>query len=415
MNELYDWPADGGPRGAANWVARLHPNDAERAQAEFSEGQSKGSYSSEFRIVRGNGDVRTIRTLGSVYTLPGEDPRIIGVNWDVTADVALTEQLKRAKELTEARNRDLEKAKVRIEHNALHDSLTSLPNRRYLDELLKANAVGGFDGTGSISLLHIDLDRFKQINDTLGHAAGDAMLVHAAQVLRDNAKPKDFVARIGGDEFVVVSSAEGGELALAALAEAIVQQMRQPVAYEGHECRFGVSVGIAIESGPDMDVKRLLIDADIALYRAKARGRNRYEFFTAALQAEVVNTKRVADEILNGLERREFLAYYQPQFDAHSYDLVGVEALARWQHPLGGIKIPDVFLRIAEELNVVATIDRLVLEQSLADLARWEAAGIIIPRASVNVSLRRLHDEDLIKGLQSLAIEPGRISFELVE
>ena len=159
----------------------------------------------------------------------------------------------------------------------------------------------------------------------------------------------------------------------------------------------------------------MLVNDDIALYRAKARGRNRFEFFSDALQAEVVKTKRVADEILNGLERNEFVAYYQPQFDAHSHDVVGVEALARWQHPTQGIKAPDSFLPIAEELNVVATIDRLILEQSLAALARWDAMGLNVPRASVNVSLRRLHDEDLINGLRLLDITPGRIAFELVE
>ena len=169
-------------------------------------------------------------------------------------------------------------------------------------------------------------------------------------------------------------------------------------------------------AAPHIDVKRLLINADIALYRAKARGRNRFEFFSDALQAEVVNTKRVADEILNGLERNEFIAYYQPQFDAHTLDVVGVEALARWQHPTEGIKAPDSFLPIAEELNVVATIDRLILEQSLAALdALGRAWGFSVPRASVNVSLRRLHDEDLINGLRQLDIAPGRISFELVE
>src|SRR5690606_29392936 len=126
----------------------------------------------------------------------------------------------------------------------------------------------------------------------------------------------------------------------------------------------------------NIDVKRLLINADIALYRAKARGRNRFEFFSEALQAEVVNTKRIADEILSGLERNEFIAWFQPQFDAHTLEVVGVEALARWRHPTEGIKAPDAFMRIAEELNVVATIDRLILGQSLAALRRWDAMGL---------------------------------------
>ncbi|MEO5807543.1 EAL domain-containing protein [Devosia sp.] len=413
MNELYGWPADGGARGIGNWESRLHPDDAKRARADFDEGLKTGAYSSDFRVRLAGGEVRWVRTIGSVYA-EGDDRRIVGVNWDVSKDVALHEDLVRAKSLTEAHNRELEAAKVRIEHNALHDSLTGLPNRRYLDEMLKANAQTGFACSGSIGLLHIDLDRFKQINDTLGHATGDAMLIHAAQVLVASAKPGDFVARIGGDEFVVMTGADGGDAQLGDLAEAIVRTMSEPVNYEGHECRFGVSIGIATESGAVLDVKRLLIDADIALYRAKARGRNRFEFFTEALQAEVVTTKRVADEILSGLERSEFVAYYQPQFDAHSHDLVGVEALARWRHP-DGLRTPDKFLHIAEDLNVVATIDRLMLEQTLTNLDLWEVAGVHVPRASVNVSLRRLHDEDLIKSLRTRNIQPGRMSFELVE
>jgi len=415
MNELYGLPVDNGDRNYTHWRDALHPDDLAPAEAEFDLALQTGSYRSEFRVVHEDGSSRNIRAIGAVYVGIDNAPKILGVNWDVTADVALNADLKRAKELTEARNHELELARVRIEHNALHDSLTELPNRRYLDEILKRHAATGYHGAGSIALLHIDLDRFKQINDTLGHAAGDAMLIHAARILQRSCGPEDFVARIGGDEFVVMSSADQGDSELAALADCIVHQMRQPTTYEGHECRFGVSIGIAVERGATLDVKRLLINADIALYRAKGRGRNRFEFFSAALQAEVVKTKRVADEILSGLERNEFVAYYQPQFDAHSHDLVGVEALARWLHPQLGLKSPDTFLAIAEELNVVATIDRLILEQSLADLDHWAETGVDVPRASVNVSLRRLHDEDLIKGLRQLDIKPGRISFELVE
>lgn len=415
MNELYGLPVDGGHRGYLHWRGALHPDDFAQAEADFATGLRTGRYRSTFRSLHPNGDIRHIRSIGAVYADAGSNAKILGVNWDVTADVTRNEELERARTLTEARNRELEAARVRIEHNALHDSLTGLPNRRFLDEMLKRHAASGYAETGSVALLHIDLDRFKQINDTLGHAAGDAMLIHASAVLRANCRDNDFVARVGGDEFVVLTTASDGDIYLGTLAERIVKQMHLPVSYEGHQCRFGVSIGIAAERGPAIDVKRLLINADIALYRAKARGRNRFEFFSEALQAEVVKTKRIADEILNGLERDEFIAYYQPQFDAHTLDLVGVEALARWRHPSEGIKAPDSFMPIAEELNVVATIDRLILEQSLAALDRWEAKGLKVPRASVNVSLKRLHDEDLINGLRQLDIAPGRISFELVE
>ena len=415
MNELYGLPSDGQLRTGAHWRAAVHPDDLQRAQEEFDRLVPTGRYEFTFRVVHPDGSIRHIKSVGVRFNEPNSNDKVIGVNWDVTADVNLNDDLRRAKLLTEEHNRELDAARVRIEYNALHDSLTGLPNRRYLDERLKSLEAAGFNDSGSIALLHIDLDRFKQINDTLGHAAGDAMLVHASKVLLANCSWDDFVARVGGDEFVVLTSAKEGDIYLGTLAEKIVTQMRKPVTYEGHECRFGVSIGIAAERGAPIDCKRLLINADIALYKAKGRGRNRFEFFSQALQAEVVNTKRVADEILGGLERNEFIAYYQPQFDARTLDLVGVEALARWNHPTLGIRAPDCFLPIAEELNVVATIDRLILEQALVHLDQWEAAGLHVPRASVNVSLRRLHDEDLIQGLRKLDIAPGRISFELVE
>lgn len=413
MNELYGLPNDGKPRSYQHWKTALYRADFAQAQTDFTHGIRSGHYDSVFRVSWPDGTVRTIKAIGAVYHEASSNPRIVGVNWDITEDVARNEDLRRTKLLTEARNRELEAAKSRIEHNALHDSLTGLPNRRYLDDILKRNAGQGYAGSGSIALLHVDLDRFKQINDTLGHAAGDAMLIHASAVLRANCRATDFVARIGGDEFVVVCPAGDGDLGL--MAERIVSQMRKPVDYEGHQCRFGVSIGIAAEHGPDIDVARLLVNADIALYRAKERGRNRVENFSDALQAEVVHAKRLADEILGGLERNEFVAFYQPQFDAHSYDVVGVEALVRWRHPVLGLRTPDSFLAVAEDLSVVATIDRIVLEQALRDLDRWEAMGLKVPRASVNVSHRRLHDDELIQSLQQHHIRPGRIAFELVE
>ncbi len=416
MNELYGLPTDGGKRSYHDWRKALHPEDADRASLDFRKAlDSRGRYYSEYRLLLPDGQERNIRAIGAIYEEPGAPPRIVGVNWDVSADVALNEDLRRAKSQADARNAELEVAKASIEYNALHDSLTGLPNRRYLDQMLKQRAAHCRREGGSISLLHIDLDRFKQINDTLGHAAGDAMLVHASQVLKDKVRDDDFVARIGGDEFVVVCNSKGRPRDLSTLADRIIATMRDPVAYQGHECRFGVSVGIATEAGAGIDANRLLINADIALYRAKSRGRNRHEFFSDALQAEIVTTKKVADDILSGLERNEFLAYYQPQFDARTLDLIGVEALVRWQHPSQGLLAPDHFLRIAEELNVLANIDRLVLSQALDLQRRLNVEHKLLPRISVNVSSRRLHDENLIASLRELDIKPGTVAFELVE
>ncbi|RWK43295.1 EAL domain-containing protein [Mesorhizobium sp.] len=415
VNEIYGKPT-GERRGYLDWAGAVHPDDLAGANADFDRAAAGGGpYLSEYRIIRPDGEIRHVRSKAIIYRAADDTPKMIGAEWDVTADVLLNKDLVRAKQLSESKNAELESAKARIEHIALHDSLTGLPNRRYLDQVLEDYAANARRTGGYAALLHIDLDRFKHINDTLGHAAGDAMLVHASTVLRSKVDAEGFVARIGGDEFVVLCVAHGDIEQLAVLADRVICQMREPVYYQGHRCRFGVSVGIAVDNGKDVEAKHLLVNADIALYRAKSRGRNRYEFFTEAMQSEIVDTKRIADEILGGLERNEFIPFYQPQFDAKTLEIVGVEALARWRHPEKGILAPDVFLRIAEELNVVSIIDRNILEQSLTDLEGWSAANLHIPRVSVNVSARRLQDEELIKSLRKLNIKKGTVAFELVE
>ncbi|HEY9012966.1 MAG TPA: EAL domain-containing protein [Devosia sp.] len=415
VNAIFGLPQDGGKRDYTHWRNALHPDDVAQADAAFQRAvETRGTYESDYRIITPDG-LRYVRAIATVYKDQGQNTKVIGVNWDVTADFALSESLKEANKLLEAQNAALAKAKAEIEHNALHDSLTGLPNRRYLDDMLQVRAARCAQHGSTLALLHIDLDRFKQINDTLGHAAGDAMLVHASRVLKSNTRPSDFVARIGGDEFVVLCILAGGDDHPTDLANRIIGRMRQPVNYQGHECRFGVSIGIATAEGAQIDPKKLLVDADIALYKAKSRGRNRFEFFSESLQAEVVETKRVADQILQGLDRGEFEPWFQLQFDARTLDVVGCEALARWRHPTEGILTPDRFLSVAEELNVVPSIDRLVLEQSLSHLARWQSEGLDVPRISVNVSARRLQDEHLVQSLRDLQIKPGTVSFELVE
>lgn len=409
VNEIYGKPADGKPRRYDDWARTIHPEDIGRALRDFDLATAKkGPYSSQYRLLRPDGTVRHVRTRASFFQGIDGTPKLIGAEWDVTSDVLLNETLMRERQLTESKNAELNLAKAHIEYAALHDSLTGLPNRRHLDELLAETS----EPDRRTALLHLDLDRFKQINDTLGHAAGDAMLVHASKVIKANTGPDDFVARIGGDEFVVVSHAlDDGQLA--ALADRIIEEMRQPVDYRGHPCRFGVSIGIAANSG--IDARQLLVNADLALYRAKDRGRNRFEFFNKELQSEIMRTKQIADEILGGLERNEFIAYYQPQFDARTLEIVGVEALSRWKHPRRGLLAPDAFLKVAEELNVVALIDRTVLGQALENFGRWSRNHLNIPRVSVNVSARRLEDKDLISGLRKLGIKEGTVSFELVE
>ncbi|WP_081158893.1 EAL domain-containing protein [Ensifer aridi] len=403
MREVYD-----------DWRDTLHPEDLARAEAEFAEALATGgAYNTEFRIRLPSGEIRHIRAIGSTYVGANGNRKIVGVNWDVTADVETRATLSEAKRLAEAHSAELEAARHRMEFNALHDPLTGLPNRRFLDQIL-ADRVRKFDAGARLSIFHIDLDRFKQINDTMGHAAGDEILRHAAGLLRSNARESDFVARIGGDEFVIIR-AGGSSEEDTALASRIIEAMSSPVRYKDQECRIGVSIGIAAQTAAADELSQILVNADIALYEAKRRGRNRHETFTGALKTAVFQTKQTADEILRGLEQNEFVAYFQPQFSPKSLDIIGVEALARWDHPTKGLIGPHAFLKTAEDINVVAAIDQKILEQALFQICRWEANGIHIPKVSVNLSYSRLRDEGLVARLEQMSIPKGRLSFELLE
>lgn len=395
------------------WLKVIHPEDLERARAQMEKStNARVAFSNQFRIIKPDGGIRHIRARAAPFTDNYGNLKYIGANWDVTEDIVIREELERAKALAEARNQELEAARAQVEHNALHDFLTDLPNRRYLDAKLTGRDPEAAKG---LAILHIDLDRFKEINDTLGHKAGDHMLLHAAEVLRRSVGPDDFVARIGGDEFVILSDFEGNTAGLSALSERIIRRMRDPILYNGTVCRVGASIGIACDPRPEVDAKQLLLNADIALYRAKSLGRNRYDFFSIDFQHQVVNTKRVADEILTAIEREEFVPYYQLQFSAKTLQITGAETLARWRHPEKGILGPDAFLTVAEDLDVMAAIDAMIFEKALADFNLWREVGIEIPKVAVNVSTRRLYDADLIGKLSGHRFEPGTVAFELLE
>ncbi|PKA39073.1 GGDEF domain-containing protein [Rhizobium sullae] len=398
------------------WEQALHPDDREGTlkNLEISLEKDRGLLQ-EFRIIRGDGAERVIRARSAFFLDADGKRKLIGANWDVTEEVSLRNDLQKAKDLAEARNQELEAARESIEHLALHDYLTELPNRRYLDRMLDERSAECRENGLTLAVLHIDLDRFKQINDTLGHRAGDAMLKHVARVLKESVRSSDFVARIGGDEFVVVCTIDSAPKKLSNMAARIIRELSKPVRYEGHDCRFGASIGIAADSGRDLDAKQLLLNADIALYRAKGAGRNRHEFFSRDARRTIIAAKRLSDEMLLGLERNEFIPFYQLQFHARTLEVAGVETLARWRHPEHGLLTPGHFLTIAEDLDVVSAIDSLILEKALADRAAWARDGFVAPKLSVNVSSRRLADPGLGKKLRAQRIEPGILSFELLE
>jgi len=353
---------------------------------------------------------------------------IIGVVSDVSELKKREKLLVEARRDVEEQNAELERTKRRAEFDSLHDSLTNLPNRRYLDRKLQAWANAGQEER--IALLQIDLDRFKEINDTLGHAAGDFVLQHVAYVLRSHTAEDDFIARIGGDEFVILRYGQPPRAELEQLAAELIAELNKPVSFHGDVCRTGASIGIdigvsgagekrtsneAASDGTTRESSRLLMNADLALYRAKRSGRSRFSFFSKNLQKDIERTKRISDDILEALDKGEFYPVYQPQFDAQSLELIGVEALARWRHPQLGDLAPPAFLEAAKELGAADSIDQAILETSLIDLEDWEASGVPIGRLAVNVSAQRIGNPLLIDLLKKLQVPRGRLSFEIQE
>lgn len=411
MRNLYDIPSDQVACTYADWENALHADDLEDAVRRFEDAiEGKSPYATAFRICKRDGSIRHIKAFGTVYQDSSGHKKIIGVNWDVTEDVQLQEELREAKSMADLQNRHLEEAREGLERIALHDPLTGLPNRRFLDKAIREYPDGR-----KVTVLHMDLDRFKEVNDTFGHAAGDLILQRSAEILQQNIYEGDFIARIGGDEFVVLSAKENESRDYIALAQRLVEALSRPILYERHECRIGASVGLATGILGVDSPEQLLINADIALYEAKRKGRNRVETFTKRLREVALDTKKCADDLLRGIEQNEFLAWYQPQFDATTLEIKGFEALARWQHPDKGILTPDKFLTIAENLHVVSEIDSIVLNCARGQYVRMLANGTEVPRFSVNVSAQRLKDENLLQELRELTLKPGTLSIELLE
>ncbi|WP_184472919.1 bifunctional diguanylate cyclase/phosphodiesterase [Rhizobium esperanzae] len=327
----------------------------------------------------------------------------------------LTKSRQRTIEKLRLHKKKLVRARQRLEYLSLHDALTGLPNRRFIDRMIAQPQRPGADDC--LILIHIDLDRFKEINDTKGHAGGDTVLQTTALRLADLAGPTDVAARIGGDEFIFASWSSDPAPKANGLVQQIVETLEQPLFIDGAECVVGASAGVAweTEQGRGRDLGQLLLNADLALYEAKKTGRGRAAIFTEELRSAAIQSKELADEFDHALDSDELVAFFQPQFDANTLAIAGVEALARWDHPRKGLLGPNAFLDVAEKLGRSGDMDRLILQKALFELTRWDSLGMQIPRVSVNISARRLAQADLLAELSALPVAKGRLCFELLE
>ncbi|QIN77662.1 EAL domain-containing protein [Rubrobacter marinus] len=379
----------------------VHPDDAERARAFFERVvASPGvSPSLELRMRRADGAYRHVELIANNLL---SDPNVQGV-------VANSRDITKRKE-----------AEEKLAYRAFHDGLTDLPNRALLMDRLDHALTGRTARRDSVAVLFFDLDRFKVLNDSLGHEAGDALLVEVGKRLKASLRPEDTVARLGGDEFVVLLEDVEGMGQVVYVAERVIKLFEAPFVLEGREVYISASIGISI-GGPGGDSPTdLLRNADIAMYRAKSNGAASYEIFDAAMGAQALLQLEKQTDVRRAVERREFVVFYQPKVELSSGALHGFEALVRWAHPERGIVSPGEFIPLAEESDLIVRIGRFVLEESCRQAKVWrDRYGAHAPAVGVNLSARQFRDPNLARivgaALEETGLDPNALLLEVTE
>jgi len=384
------------------WDRLLHADDADRVVSNEAECARSGEkLVQEYRLRAADGRDVWIRDEMTVVVdrQTGEAPLFYGVFLDVS---------------------DRKRMESELERLAIYDALTGLPNRAlFADRLGHVLARRGRETATAVYFL--DLDRFKRINDSLGHAAGDEVLREVAQRLSAVVRPEDTVARFGGDEFTVLCESVGGVLEAVAIADRLQRPLRNPLIAGGAELRLSASIGVAlVEAGEEGDAQHLIEDSDAAMYRAKERGGARTELFDSAMRENAVRALQIEQELQQALEQGELRLYFQPGVDLDTGQIVGAEALVRWQHPRRGLIVPDRFLKVAEETGLIVPLGAWVISQSCSQLAEWQSRPETSQlHLSLNLSARELTHPDVVATVldcvHASGIDPHFLTIEVTE
>ena len=319
-----------------------------------------------------------------------------------------------AKDITEHK-----RAEAMIHYMAYHDALTTLPNRRLFHDRLEQALKFAKSCGGQVAVLMLDLDRFKSINDTLGHCVGDKILQAVAERLVTCVRDIHTVARMGGDEFTVLMPNLLSEDEAVYVAERILAVFRDAVDVEGQEFRITPSIGISLFPGDGEDADTLLKHADTAMYQAKEQGKNSYRIFSPTMIEQAMLKICLEKELHHALEHNEFLLFYQPQVNGSTGEIIGMEALIRWQHPQHGLRGPGQFIPLAEETGLIVPIGEWVLREACQQCKRWQEQGFPPMRLAVNLSLAQFEQDDITETvaaiLQETGLDPSLLELEITE
>ncbi|HUP21521.1 MAG TPA: diguanylate cyclase, partial [Thermoanaerobaculia bacterium] len=386
------------------WFSHVSPDDQETLRSALAAAAANGESHMvlEHRMVRQDGDQLWVLTRGAlVRDEAGDVVRLAGSMTDISAR-------KRAEES--------------LLYDAFHDGLTGLANRSlFLDRLAVAIAARKRTPGHRFAVLFLDLDRFKTVNDSLGHSVGDRLLVAIARRLEGLTRPSDTVARLGGDEFALIAGAVTDSNSAAHLAERIQQNLVEPFTIARQEVFVTASIGIALPDGDDLDAEGLLRNADLAMYRAKAAGRGRYEVFDLELHHAAVTLLKLETDLRRAVAAGDFVMHYQPIVALHSGRIVGFEALTRWRHPERGLVLPAHFIAVAEETSLVVPLGWFVLQHACRQARDWQerfpaAAPLFM---SVNVSGKLFAQqgavEQLLGILEQSGLAPESLRLEVTE
>ncbi|MEH2460456.1 EAL domain-containing protein [Nostoc sp.] len=307
----------------------------------------------------------------------------------------------------------------KIRYQALHDVLTGLPNRLLFNELLSKTLPNATRNGESLAVIFLDLDRFKVINDTLGHTLGDQLLQSVAQRLQDSLRGGDTIARWGGDEFTILLPRVNDIEEVTLVANRMLQALKDAFHLQGHELYVTASLGIALLDSNSPDAETLIQHADAALYYAKDKGRNNYQFYSVSLSAKNPELLTLEKSLRYALERKEFTVYYQPRVNITTEEITGMEALLRWQHPEMGLVAPSVFIPLAEESGLIIPIGEWVLRTACSQNKTWQDAGLPPITIAVNLSLKQFRQPKLLEiiaeMLEQTALEARFLELEITE